>query len=286
MKYVSTKTWPWPVLRHDSDDYGRCEFQVEITPRMVEGSTGVTFEADFALSDRAILDEVAKRKACYSLLISCSSTHYRDHRNSYDPRIVWPLGNGVLADRVEVTPFVVTTKEVVDFVSDNWHEDYEGMTFSLAAGAVLAMEAPYGYWIQTGDESPARTVFKTEEDDKQSPNEWTCDLNGDYVILRFNPEDYHRFKRARSRAVADGTAEYIMNGVYLPALVCVLSEVDRDADGYSHLRWFSALSDALARAGCSPIGSAGDLRRGVDAQKILNAPFGRMPFLADREDTS
>ena len=286
MKYVGTKTWPWPVLRFDSKDYQRCEFQVEVTPRMVEGSTSVTFEADFALSDKAILREIAKHKACYTLLIGCSSTHYRDYRNSYEPRIVWSLDNGVLADRVEVTPFVTTTKELANFISDNWHSDYEGMKFSLDAGAVLAMEPPRVYWIQSGDESPARTVFRTEEDDKQSPNEWTCDLNAEYVVLKFNPEDYHRFKRARARAVADGTAEYIMNGVYLPALVIVLSEVDRDADSYSHLRWFSALEDALARAGCSPIGDGGDSSRGVDAQKILGAPFGRMPLLAEPQGLS
>ena len=285
MKYVSTKTWPWPVLRHDSNDYRRCEFQVEVTPRMVEGSTSVRFEADFDLSDRAILREIAKHRACYALLISCSSTHYRQHKESYEPHIDWPLGNGTLADRVEVTPFVLATTEIADFVSQNWHSDYDGMSFSLDAGAVLAMEPPCAYWVQTGDENPARTVFKTEEDDKQCPNEWTCDLNGEYVVLRFNPEDYTRFRRARATAVADGTAEYIMNGVYLPALVCVLSEVDRDRDSYSEFRWFSALEDALARSGCRPIGSGEDLKRGIDAQKILDAPFGRMPLLTDNRES-
>ena len=286
MKYVGTKTWPWPVLRHSSADYQRCEFQVEVTPRMVDGSASVTFEADFALSDRAILSAIAKRQACYTLLISCSSTHYRDHKRSYEPHIVWPFGNGVLADRVEVTPFVVTTKTIDDYFSDNWHSDYEGMKFTLPAGAVLAMEPPYGYWVQTGDESPARTVFKTEADDKQDLNEWTFDLNGEYVVLRFNPEDYQRFKRARARAPADGTAEYIMNGVYLQALVCVLSEVDQDPDSYSDFRWFSALQDALARSGCSEMGGGGDLNRGADAQKILGSPFGRMPLLSDGPEST
>ena len=280
MKYVSTKTWPWPVLRDGSTDYERCEFQVEIEADLREGSTEVALTADFDLSDPALLSEIEAGRARYALLIVCTTTHFRTQVYGLVSQIKWTAKDGLLADRVEVTPFVVATEEMSEFASRNWNADYNGRKYSLLPGSVLAVEPPSAFWIQPSDETPATTVFRTEGDVSQERDEWKCFLHGDYVLLRFNPEDFERFKVARARALTDGTADYVMNGVYLPALSWVLSEADKDTEMYAEYRWYGAVEDALSRNGCKSLGDGDSANRLIDAQKILGSPFGRLPFLS------
>lgn len=73
-----------------------------------------------------------------------------------------------------------------------------------------------------------------------------------------------------------------MNGVYLPALVWVLQEGDRDEESHADRRWYRALQAQLERANCSPFG-ADVTDRLIDAQRLLQLPFRRMPLMADGE---
>lgn len=57
-------------------------------------------------------------------------------------------------------------------------------------------------------------------------------------------------------------------------------------DAYVEKRWYSSVNHRLEQLGCKPLGfgqSTSD--RLVDAQKILDSPFGKIPLIADlRED--
>ena len=71
-------------------------------------------------------------------------------------------------------------------------------------------------------------------------------------------------------------------GLYLPALLAVLNEVDQNADEYRHARWFSSLEHRLDEVGGQPLGSIHSNRgRVVDAQRILDLPFSKMPLIAE-----
>jgi len=71
-----------------------------------------------------------------------------------------------------------------------------------------------------------------------------------------------------------------MNGLYLPALVAVLNEVDRNPGDYREFRWFASLDQRLEQVGCPLLGKD-NANRLVDAQTILDSPFAKMPMIAD-----
>ena len=287
MKYVNSKAWPWPVLREGSSDYSRCEFQVEIVAEIAEGSTKTNFTADFDLSDQALLAEVDRGRAAYVLLVVCPTTHFRVAVKSGDPQIRWGPDHGQLAERVEVSPFLVACADIPEFSSENWHPDWQEEPFRIESGSVLALEPPSLFWIQPAEEALQDTVFRTSEDSEQAQGEWSQFLLDDYAILRFHPSDFERFKKARAQAKASGTSEYIMNGVYLPAVASLLTEVDKDVEQYQEYRWFTAVQDALSRLKARPLGeNDANPDRLVDAQQILKRPFARSPFLEDAGDQS
>ena len=70
-----------------------------------------------------------------------------------------------------------------------------------------------------------------------------------------------------------------MNSVYLPVLIAVLNEIDQEADAYEDHRWFSSLDQRLKAVGAKHLGDKHSNRL-IDAQKILDSPFQKMPLIA------
>ena len=73
-----------------------------------------------------------------------------------------------------------------------------------------------------------------------------------------------------------------MNSVYLPALLHVLTTADVAANDYAQRRWFRSLDAKLAEWGRPQLG-AGTTDRLLDAQKLLESPFGQLPFQLDTD---
>ena len=91
-------------------------------------------------------------------------------------------------------------------------------------------------------------------------------------------DDYERFVGARERVNNTADAQYVMNGVYLPALAWVLQEADKDQESHEGQRWYRALQARLEGAKLRPFGEE-TADRLMDAQRLLNLPFPKMPLM-------
>ena len=92
--------------------------------------------------------------------------------------------------------------------------------------------------------------------------------------------DAQQYQTAREQIAGQPEGQYLMNGLYLPALIAVLNEIDQNLREYSNYRWFASLDQRLESVGCPVLGDAHSNRL-IDAQKILDSPFLRMPLIAD-----
>ena len=284
MRFDPGKAWPHPVLRPPSygDDYPQAEFQVDIEVKRIQGSTAIEVVAEFELSDSDLLRLVAERAAHYVLLIKASQTHFRDLVKSNTPRIARAFGAGDLSGRTEFTPLLVCTRELSAFRATGWHPDFAGRTFHIAVGAVLAEDVPKDYWIDTADETPLGSIFGHRSSPNVPEGRWECQLETDRIWIVMSGTVADRYMAARERADGRPEGQYLMNGLYLPALVGVLKEVDQNPDEYRDFRWFASLDQRLEAVDCKPLGSDSS-DRVVDAQMVLEEPFLRMPILAEAE---
>jgi len=286
MRFDPGKAWPHPVLRPPSygDDYPHAEFQVEIEVLRSVAGTAVEVTADFDLSDSDLLALVEADAAVYALHIRASKTHYRGLFRSNDRTIKESIPSGLLSSRVEVTPFLVCTRHLSQFRAAGWHQDYTDRAFDIAPGSVLAEDEPKVYWVDTAGESLG-AIFECCSVPGLSDGIWKCDLAGERVVIAMSPSDYRRFTAARDRTNRTSDGQYLMNSIYLPALISVLNAADRDHHEYGQFRWFSSLDRRLDALGCEALGS-GRADRLVDAQKVLESPFSKMPLIALAENES
>ena len=284
MKFDPGKAWPHPVLRPSSNDYPHAEFEVEMEVRRVMNSTAVLVRAEFELSDPGLLDLVEDGAARYMLLVKASRTHYRETCDARDPLIERSYRPGELAGRIELTPFLVSTCELAAFRSDAWHEDFLGLTFDLPPGAVLASDVSKEYWVDTAEEAPLGAIFGHRSNANMADGTWSCVPDEDFVWIEMSVNDSARFQNARNRANGTPEGYYLINGIYLPALVSLLYEVDRSREEFEERRWFASLDRRLEAVGSPLIGSSAADRL-ADAQRVLESPFKKMPLVLQGEMT-
>lgn len=293
MKFDDAKAFPHPVLRPHSTDYEKVEFQVEIEVERIEGTLAIRVTADYQLSDPDLIALVESGKACYALLIHCSLTSLRTLVRSSEAEIVRKFSHGAIAGHLDITAFCVAERPLRAFRTRSWHSDFTGRTFDIEEGAVLAMDSPKAYWIDTADESHVGSIFTLIPYREQTRGLWSCAPTGDRVEVRMHPVDYEDFRKARERIRTKAEASYFMNGVYLPALVHLLTIADQAPEEYKSCRWYSVLDTRLEGVRptseapgeplspvCRPIGCE-NADRLVDAQRILEGPFRGLPLLKD-----
>ena len=282
MKFDPAKAWPHPVLRPSNygDDYPDAEFEVEIELKRTESSTAVEVDAWFELSDPALLELVQQNKAQYALLVRSPQTHIRRTLMSKESRIRHSFPSGALSGRVEFSPFLVCLKELKQFRTENWHAEFADRKFDISPGEVLAEDVPKDYWIDTADEAPLGSIFGHKTNSNLPDGQWTYELAEDRVWIIMSDSDGRKYQEAREIADNQPESQYLMNGLYLPALIAILNDVDQDAAQFENYRWFDSLNKRLETVGSSPLGSDGETRL-MDAQKVLDSPFPKMPIVAD-----
>ena len=286
MIFDAGKAWPHPVLRPRSfgDDYPHAEFEVEIEVKCVKRSTEVEVNVDFELSDPDLLQLVEDRAARYVLLIKAPKTHFRECIQSDNPRVEHMYSAGTLTGKVEISPFLICTRDLSDFAARGWHPDFDSRTFNITTGAVLAEDVPKYCWIDTAGERPIDSIFRLSPSPKHPDGHWKYLLEEDRVWIVMSTDDAKRLNSARNQLPNQPEGYYLINGLYLPALLAVLTEVDQHPDEYQECQWFASLDQRLEQVGCKPVGSEG-ANRVVDAQKVFDFPFTKMPLIAQVEIT-
>ena len=284
MRFDPGKAWPHPVLRPPSygDDYPHAEFEVEIEVERAQGSTSVRVTAEFELRDPDLLRLVVDGAARYVLLIKASRTHFREMISSGKPRVERLFSGGDLSGRVEFAPFLACARELSNFRAEGWHRDFAGRTFDISSGSVLAEDVPKDYWVDTADEAPLGSIFGHKPRPDVPSGRWELELAEDRVWIVMSESDTELYTAARNGANNRPEGQYLMNGLYLPALIAVLNEVDRNVEDYSEYRWFASLDHRLQAVECRQLGTP-NANRWTDAQRILDMPFTKMPIIAEAE---
>ena len=281
MRFDLAKAWPHPVLRPSEygDDYPAAEFRADVQVSQNKTRTSVEVTVEFNLDDPDLLGLVEDGTARYVLLIKASRTNFRDLIETAFPQVRRVFSGGNLSGRVEFAPFLISKQRIPEFRVPGWHNDFDGMTFDVDAGSVLAEDAPSDYWIDAADESLLGTIIGHKEGEGLEDGRWEYQLEEDRIWILMSRRDAERYLIARDGADSQPEGQYLINGLYLPVLIAVLDEVDRDPDEYRDFRWFASLDHRLEELGCYPLG-VGNANRAVDSQKVLESPFPKMPMIA------
>lgn len=245
-------------------------------PIRAANSTELLLAVDFMLSDDDLLERVDEGDAEFVVLVRCSYTRFRDAFCSTEPHMEKRFAAGELFGIVEITGFLSSTSDRPLVKNMNMHSDYDEINeFSIKPGTVLAVDGPYSVAVDHIDDQPLSSIFSFDTGEGLADGEWRCLLNEEKITIQVNQATRSDLEEARNFVRGNAEGAYLLNGLYLAALIHVMNQADAAADDYENRRWFNRLNYRLTQEGLEQLGDV-QSDRARDAQAIFKRPLASL----------
>lgn len=274
MRWVANKAFPHPVLsplpeKREERDYPHKEFELGCDLRVGVGNRP-ELTLTWSLSEESILSLIGKGRAIYAAEVSCQKTYLRRLLVSDQPSQQFNFKPGDFHEKTEISGYVACRKDIAEYHSDNFHEEFGGDTFRLLHGDVVAIDAPRAYWWDLELMKPVVTVFQLAAHEKVPANSFDLLWDEDKVQIRMRKKTKERFERMRSMRKMEA---FLLNSVYLSAVTDTLRLMAEDGAQYQDKKWYRAIMHKIDER---KIRLNNDANFVKIAQQLLELPLGRM----------
>lgn len=251
---IKPRSYPHPVLAHFSDDIVNSIFMPVVE---VKGNKNAyVFDAVFKTNNADLLQLIEQKKARYAVHIECTQTRYRNIFKSATEKFSFEVPAGLLDGRVEVTSFILATKPMEKYRNGCFHPDYAKLTFRVRKGDTLAVGHDREFTAEKKSD-PLRkvpSIFSIVPSDEDDATGMDVDTGGDKVRITLSRANFDAYTSLK----ADQSLHSMLAAaVIVPALVTVIDEIRRAADGsgtddLAERRWFMVVARRLREVGIDP----------------------------------
>lgn len=235
--------FPYPILGN-GQDYTDSAFQsvLDVELEDVEDGQQISVAYVFNLSNKEINQSILSAKASFALEIECSDTYYREVLLvEQEGRRILPPGE--IFGRLIIRPLVVAIKPIKQFSSIDFHPEYNGQTFSIDPGDMLAIDEKIYRnldFIHLNFESMIQITTSLDLDPYEygfDPNDEVLTINMGTKFREIWNENYPQKDRAPFLAMA----------VYKDCVVAALEALAKssDSDDIGQYRWARAFGTKL-----------------------------------------
>lgn len=282
---IRYKLYPYPMLAADMDDYIDSSFAFSVAPPEKE-LWEIKFSFALDLKNDELFSMIQSGKAEYLIHIECPQTCYRHAIKTSDTTYIHCIPERELNGRVSICAFIVAKEDIPAYHNRAFNPDYEGMTFSIERGSILAIGGQAVLTITKDTEELAKipsifTICKRAADTEQGME---IDLDTDKIAITLSSDSFGRYKNLASELKYQPAFHSML---IMPALIYVFETLRRTGtDPYENLRWFMALRKTLEKSNI-PLNAETleNMPSYTLAQKILDMPIDRaLSSLAEWSD--
>lgn len=179
--------YPYPIIRVHEEDYRTTVFKGELTVNLQPDC--YLIRPAFEINNAGIAELIEAGKLTYAIEIQASATWYRKLVPVKENKPI-PLDTSFIHERVELTPCIIATTQIIAFTNDDFEDEYQGITFDINAGDVIAIgeakcfDALYQDDIIKNGTSPV-TIARSD-----TAKEISCDFSGSLIEITL-PADQH-----------------------------------------------------------------------------------------------
>lgn len=246
---ITNRLFTYPVLSVEKDDYKKSIFKVRLE-RTMSGVDSLKLSFDIAMDCPELEALIASGQAEYVIHVECSTTAYREALHSFTKHIehVIPIKriNGIM----DMVAFITLKRNIKSFTCSDWVDDYDGISFNLSVGSILAYENLPSLDITKNYEEFKNsksifTVWRRVTDEDKPAN---IDIESPKIKIGLGSKDYDAYSIFSNKP----DLQQILNSlIVLPALVFVFEELKQDAgyETYRNREWFIALEKSYEKRG-------------------------------------
>jgi len=241
MKFDKNKAFPYPVLRPHCDDYVDVEFQTTVEFAIEQDK--ISADISYALSSEEILEQIVLGNAKYVSVVSCRDTYLRKVLSSNTGEIKADFDVGSLRGEVRVDPYIVVTKNIPEFKSQDINSEFGKDAFEFSPGDVLAQDETQVFYFDRDMFKPVTSVFELVKNDALSGGEWIVGFEEDHVQIQVSPQMKDSIDGARNNK---SNQVILLNSLYFAAVVQALQKLKDGGSEYEDKRWAKVISGQLS----------------------------------------
>ena len=261
---------PYPLLAKTNDSYRKSSFDGIAELKAAGGELRLEFRA--VLRCTSLRNLVRAGFAGYALHVESPVTSYRRLFEFNDAPFHLTLAADEVRSALQVTPFVVAKAAIEGYVSDDFHEAYEGQAFSFSRGHILAVDQTTEFLLQAHDERETLPSIVRVEPLGREAGEAALrvDCGSDYIARL--PQGMYDAYRRYAKGVYSAT---FLSCVVQPALTAALEKLQDGlcAGEEPRTRWQRVLVHLLEEEKLDL--AAKDAQPLAVAQRLLRDPLNR-----------
>ena len=272
---IKYKLYPYPVLSSYSNDYRTGAFDVTIDIFR----DGYDLRIDFlaTLTCQSLQECIKRGSAKFVYHLECAQTGFRKVIQTDKISEVYTLLSKDVNGKLQICSFIVATNDLKAYTSPDFHEDYQGISFDIEAGCVMAVGKMVTVDISKDIDDLANTpsIFNITKNPDESCKQMLVDMSQRKIVIKLPLTDFYSYKALS----ASPLTQPILNSLtVVPALVYVLEELRalsiQERSENSDMLWYKVLSKALLTQFDCDIESEEFNNQNllVLAQKLINNP--------------
>jgi len=276
MKISHLARFPYPVLEEFTDDYvkGKFEISIEIAESIKTGALRVHY--NFHLTEETLSKYLAEKRSKACLFITCLETYYSRLHEIGSLNGELEVDQGLLSGNVNLLPLIIAGDEGIILSSDNLHEDFHNLKFHLGNGEILAIGNEFQINVGREKLAPIESIFEMAINNDVPHGQYRVNLDEERITILADKATYTSIYNMRNTAPGK---PILLNSVYLPAVMEVLTVLQQDMGSYQDKRWYKVFEAKCAQENIDLANP--DLLK--DSQKLLKSPFNRVVTLMQEQ---
>lgn len=268
---IKYRFYPHPVLWDKNDDYKDSSFDCEI--ELKREIKKFVLQVNFNLKNKELESLIKNGQAEYILHIESPASSYRLIEKSQENKKYIKLADEHLLGKISLCPFIVAKKDVIDFTNSHLNKDYNGISFNLCKGTILAIGTQQTFKVDKESEDLSQvpsifTIYK-KETVEEMPAE--IELYDNKIRIGLNITDYENyFMNVQNKAS-------IINAFLIyPTLIYVFERIKESFDEFTDYRWFNALGKMFKNYSLELNEDLVSSKPSIElAQKVMNLPVSK-----------
>lgn len=266
-------SYPYPVLGNEDDVRGT--FDVSFKHALRKES--VILKAEFKLSNKTLAKLVEDKKAAFTIELECPGTFFRKSFSTHENKAQFEIPASAVREQVTVGFYIRSMHDVPGYKIDGCHKDYDGFTFDVAAGDILALGG-FTSFIAEKDFDPLKPAVSSLiaiKPGTHSSGPMQIDYSKDKIFIKLSKADYENYFAVKNRTTVAGV---LHASIVLPVLADAINLVAIQDEESQNTHWYKRLEIILRQQGLP------DGEPLLAAQKMLRSPVERCLYNLANDD--
>lgn len=241
---ISKRLFPYPVLSINNEDYVDSSFTAEAECR--QDGDYFNFQVKMQLNNDELAALIEAGEAVFAVHVENPKTSFRKVYQSSRPKINFSIETSKLNGKVQLTSFITASCSLGDFSNGKFHPDYDGLSFEIEAGNILAyfptieIDIYKSSFDLKAQESIFAIVKNYDAEDRITKVEFETEQK---IIIRLPLETYEKYSLLNYNP---DLKDVLNSMVIFPTLVYVLNRIQmlpaEEREALNEYKWFRVLT--------------------------------------------